>query len=324
MGINKKSINAKLFYKYAYDCLANEYNLNHQSNSIADLYQLAGIEPKHKDDLTREEHLKLLLPLIPQNIHKKIKAMEILRADLSEFSTDCNEEFFKATYKHILSALLLFNKDNFSEMKIRTVLYNLLYDVDEQLNPSSRFNRFNILKQMVDNIKQNDGSFDYDPLNTAKKRMEYFMKSIPVEQRLKLLNSIIRKTKNKDVYDYSSYKSALKKEKEAKDFEQKQLEREQKQERYDDIMKYDIHKAENNAQRIKLYKEALNLVGYKDWGKAKKFQAKIRIYNRLIPIYQSENMTKELENAKYVRESYEKAITNIRIYTAKKGYGYRK
>ena len=324
MAENKKSENKKLFYKYATDCLCHELNADMKSNSLADLYKLAGLELKDEEALTREEHVKLIMPTIPQYMHKQIMAMETLRADLKVFSTDCDEDFFKNTDKHVQEVLSCFAKDNVEEVKIRSELYNLRYDIDEQLNPSTKHNRFQLLKQMVKNIKNNDGSFDYNPLKITAKRMEYFMKSMPVEERLQLLDSIIRKTHNKNMYDYMGYKSSLKKEKESKDLEQKYLDREEKQYRYDDIMKKELLKAKTNREKIDLCKEALTLVNYQDWGRAKKFQAKIRIYDSLVSLYMSEGMQKELENAKYVRESYRKSLDNNLSYGHKKGYGYGK
>ena len=49
MSENKRSLNKNLFYKYAADCLGNEYNLEMKSNSLADLYQLAGLKLKDED-----------------------------------------------------------------------------------------------------------------------------------------------------------------------------------------------------------------------------------------------------------------------------------
>ncbi|MBQ8869988.1 MAG: hypothetical protein IJ019_01270 [Alphaproteobacteria bacterium] len=322
MAKNKKSENRQLFYKYVTDCISNEYNSQLKSNSLADLYKLAGFEIKNEDDLTREEHLALVMPKIPQYMHKRIMAMEVLRSDLKEFSTDCDETFFYKTEKDIKSVLSLFQKDNIEEVKIRLELHNLRYDIDEQLNPNSRYNRFQILKQIVKETKHNDGQFDHNPLNITAKRMEYFMKSMPVDERLTLLDSIIKKTRNKDAYDYMKYKSTLKKEKLDKDKENKLLDQEEKQYRYDQIMQTELREAPNNQEKIKLCKEALNLVRYKEWGRAKKFQAKIRIYDSLVSLYLSEGMQKEYEDAKYIRQSYEKALDNNRSYGAKKGYGY--
>ena len=324
MATNKKSENKTLLYKYVNDCLNNEYDIRLCSNSLADLYKIASMELKNEHDLSREEHLSLVLPRIPSYMHDKIQAMEVLKADLKEFSKDCDEDFFVNTDMHVKNVLSLFQKDNAEEMKIRNSLYNLQYSIDEELNPHGKHNKFQLLKQMVKNIKQNDGSFDYDPLNASAKRMQYFMKSVPVEERLSLLDSIIRKTKDKNAYNYMSYKAELKKEKSAKEIEERAIDREEKQYRYDDIMQKKLPQAKTNQERIDLCKEALNLVNYKDWGRSKKFQAKIKLYNRLIPIYASEGMEKELDNAKCIRESYEKALDKTRVYSAKKGYGYNR
>ena len=322
MSENKRSLNKTLFYKYALDCIGNEYNSEMKSNSLADLYQLAGLELKDEESLTREEHIKLIMPKIPQYMHSKIMALETLRADLKDFSTDCDEDFFVTTDEHVKKVLSCFGQDNIEEIKIRSKLYNLRYDIDEQLNPSTKYNRFQLLKQMVKNVKNNDGRFDYDPLKVTAKRMEYFMKSMPVEERLSLLDSIIRKTHDKNAYDYMGYKSSLRKEKTIKDEEQKLIDKEEKQYRYDDIMKRELNEAKSNQEKIGLYKEALNLVNYQDWGRAKKFQTKIRIYDHLVSLYIKEGMQKELDNAKYVRESYRKALDNNKVYGSKKGYGY--
>ena len=322
MAENKKSANRQLFYKYVTDCISHEYDTLGRSNSLADLYQLAGLKLKDEDELTRKEHLALVMPKIPKYMHQRIMAVETLKADLKEFSSDCDEDFFNKTAKDVKNVLSLFQKDNLEEVKIRIELHNLRYDIDELLNPNGRYNRFQILKQIVKETKHNDGCFDHSPLQITAKRMEYFMKSMPVEERLTLLDSIIKKTRNKDAYDYMRYKSALKQEKFEKDQEEKLFEREEKQDRYDKIMQTELRNAPDNKEKIKLCKEALNLVNYKDWGRAKKFKAKIRIYDSLVSLYLSEGMQKEYEDAKYIRQSYEKALDNSRSYGAKKGYGY--
>lgn len=321
MAAGKKSENNKLLNKYAYDCLANEYDAKGKSNSLADLYELAGETLKENDAKTREEHIRFLLPKIPQYMHEKILAVETLRTDLNEFSSDCDESFFAKTGRHIEKVLSLFDKDNPMEMRIRNELYSVCYDIEEQINPTGRQHKFDILKKMVANIKQNDGSFDHNPLNVSAKRMEYFMSSVDVEDRLKLIDSIYRKTKNKDQYNYMSLKAKLKKEKAQKDAERKFLDREEKQLRYDDIMKKELPQAVGNQEKIKLYKEAVKLVNYQDWTRSRKFSAKIKIYNNLIPLYAAEGMMAEYENAKAIRESYLKAQDNTKIYASKKGYG---
>ena len=320
MNTDKKITKNKLLSIYAFDCVANEYDSKGASNSLADLYSLAGMELKNEKQLTREEHLAKVMPHIPETMHEKINAVEQLRKDMSVFSTDCDEEFFDKTNVHIGKVLQLFDKDNAEEMKLRVALHNLRYSIEEQTNPSGKQRLFDILKQMVDTVKQNDGTFDHDPLNISKKRMEYFMRSIPVEDRIKLLDSIIRKTKDKDSYDYSAYKTSLKKEKTAKDAENKAESIKEKQLRYDDIMRTYLPKATTNQEKIKLCKEALNLVNYKDWGRAKKFTAKIEIYNTLLPIYSAEGMKKEFDDAVYIRNSYVNAWENTVEYAKLKNY----
>ena len=320
MSADKKITKAKLLSRYAFNCVANEYGSKGTSNSLADLYQLAGLEFKNEKELTRQEHLDCVLPNIPETMHEKINAVESLRKDIAVFSTDCDEEFFDKTNVHIGKVLQLFDKDNAEEMKLRVALHNLRYNIEEQTNPSGKQRLFDILKQMVDTVKQNDGTFDHDPLNISKKRMEYFMRSIPVEDRIKLLDAIIRKTKDKDSYEYSSYKSALKKEKTTKDAENKAEKIKEKQLRYDDIMRVELPKATTNQEKIRLCKEALNLVNYKDWGRAKKFTAKIEIYNTLLPIYSAEGMKKEFDDAVYIRNSYVNAWENTIEYAKLKNY----
>lgn len=320
MSADKKITKAKLLSRYAFNCVANEYGSQGTSNSLADLYQLAGLEFKNEKELTRQEHLDRVMPHIPETMHEKINAVEKLRKDIKNFSTDCDEEFFDKTNIHIDKVLQLFDKDNSEEIKLRVALYNLKYSIEEQTNPSGKQQMFEILQKMVAAVKQNDGTFDHDPLNISKKRMEYFMRSIPVEDRIKLLDSIIRKTKDKDSYDYSAYKTALKKEKTTKDAENKAEKIKEKQLRYDDIMRVDLPKATTNQEKIKLCKEALNLVNYKDWGRAKKFTAKIEIYNTLLPIYSAEGMKKEFDDAVYIRNSYVNAWENTVEYAKLKNY----
>ena len=85
-------------------------------------------------------------------------------------------------------------------------------------------------------------------------------------------------------------------------------------------MRVDLPKATTNQEKIKLCKEALNLVNYKDWGRAKKFTAKIEIYNTLLPIYSAEGMKKEFDDAVYIRNSYVNAWENTVEYAKLKNY----
>ncbi len=312
----------KLLYKYVYDSLANEYNMEGQSNSLADLYNLAEVPFKPDNTADREDQVASLLSKIPSHMHGKILAVENLRADLREFSTDCDEEFFVSTDRHLVEVLSHFKKDNPEEMRIRNKLYNLRYDVEEQLNPTVKVQRFNLLKQMVHNIKRNKGSFDHDPLNITAKRMEYFMKDIPVEERLSLLDMIIKKTKGSG-YNYSSYKSKLKQEKAEQDAENKYFEKEDNQYRYEQIMKKELANASSNSERVELYKEALELVNDQDWSRSTKFQTKINICNSLISIYRQEGMTTELASVMRERDKFSKSLDNTKLYAAKKGYTYK-
>ena len=94
--MNTKATNAKLLSKYAYDCIANEYTSQGTSNSLADLYQLAGLELKNEKELSRDEHLAIVMPHIPQHMHDKIEAVEAVREDLKSFSTlkNCGAAIF--------------------------------------------------------------------------------------------------------------------------------------------------------------------------------------------------------------------------------------
>ena len=312
----------KLLYKYVYDSLANEYNMEGQSNSLADLYNLAEVPFKPDNTADREDQVASLLSKIPSHMHGKILAVENLRADLREFSTDCDEEFFVSTDRHLVEVLSHFKKDNPEEMRIRNKLYNLRYDVEEQLNPTVKVQRFNLLKQMVHNIKRNKGSFDHDPLNITAKRMEYFMKDIPIEERLSLLYMIIKKTKGSG-YNYSSYNSKLKQEKAEQYAENKYFEKEDNQYRYEQIMKKELANASSNSERVELYKEALELVNDQDWSRSTKFQTKINICNSLISIYRQEGMTTELASVMRERDKFSKSLDNTKLYAAKKGYTYK-
>lgn len=312
------------FDKYAYDCLCNEYNGSEQSNSLADLYQMAGLELEHEKKLSREEHLKVVLPKLDKSLQQKVKVIENLRECLQKFSTDCDEEFLNNTDVCTIAALGLFKKNNKIQTSIKIKLHDLRFDIDEILNPESRINRFNILKKMVSEVKENDGSFDHNPLNISAKRMQFFMKSIPAKERLSLLNSIIKKTKNSKAYDYSAFKKELETQKANDDLQEKFEKREENQARYEDILQKELPQARTNKQKIALYEEAMALVSYQDWGRTKKFKTKIGFCNNLVFLYKAEGMENKAMETRAKRDSLEKACSNTEIAAAKKGYTYGK
>ena len=311
------------FDKYAYDCLCNEYG-NGKSNSLADLYQMAGIELKNEENLSREDHLKIVLPNLPKQLQSKVMVMENLKSCLQEFSTDCDEDFFNKTDVCITDALSLFKKDDKIQTAIKVKLYDLRFDIDEILNPQSRTNRFNLLKKMVSEVKENDGSFDHTPLNISANRMQFFMKSIPADERLKLLNSIIKKTKNTKAYDYSLFKKELESQKAVKDAEDKITKKEENQDRYDAILQKELPRAVTNKQKIALYEEAMELVSSQDWGRTKKFKTKIGFCTSLISLYRAEGQTEKAQETSQKRASFEKACHNTEVAASKKGYTYGK
>ena len=314
----------EIFYNYAYHCIGSDYDSQMTSKSLANLYKLAGMEFENPKGLTRQEHLELVLPNVPQHMRKDIEAIELLKADLQEFSTDCDESFFERTRVHTLDVLKIFNKPNLPETRIRNELYNLQYDILECLNPEDKRARFQIMKKRVANIKENNGEFDHDPLNIDAKRMQFFMRSMPIDERLKLLNAIMKKTKNKTAYNYTSLQKAYEQEKYIHDQEQKIIKKEEKQSRYDAIMKTEIHNAKNNKEKIDLYNEAMGLVSSQDWGRVKKFEAKISICDKLIPLYYAEGMQKEALHLAKKRKAYAVASNNSQTAAMKKGYTFGK
>lgn len=314
----------KIFYDYAYHCVGGDYDAQLSSKSLADLYKLAGMELKNPHQHSRKEHIDMLLEHVPQHLRKHIETIELLKEDLQEFSTDCDEDFFEKTYHHTAAVLNIFGKNNLPEAKIRNELYNLQYDICECLSPEDKRARFNIMKKRVANIKENTGEFDHDPLNIDAKRMQYFMKSIPIDERLKLLNEIIKKTKNSSYYNYTALKKSYEQEKSIHDAEEKIAKKEEKQDRFDEIMKIKIHQAKTNKEKIDLYTEAMQLVNYQDWGRVKKFKEKISICDKLVPLYTAEGMQKEALQISEKRKGYLIACDNSHTAAVKKGYTFGK
>lgn len=237
---------------------------------------------------------------------------------------DCeDEEFMRRTVRKVEKVIELFNAKNIAEMKIRNELLDYLYDLHEYLTPHSACNRFEIIKRIVKNISSNNGDFDHNPLNIAARRMEYFMKSIPVNERYKLALEIKRKTKDSKTYNYDRFIHNLAQEYEVFKVDQKYQEHLEKLERYDEIRNLLSANPDNKTQ-IELFNELLPLVNEQEWGRTRKFGEKKTIYNHLARLYRTEGMLPESSEAEAQCEQFRKAGKHSEIAATIKGYSFSK
>ena len=241
----------------------------------------------------------------------KQQALDDIMKKVYIIDRDCkDEEFMHKTIDGLNDVIALHNANNKKEMALRNKLLDHMYDIYEFINFYDKRSRFEVLKRMVKNVKSNDGSFDLDPLNIAARRINYFMKNIPADERYKLVLEIKRKTKNTTTYNYDEQIKNLSEEYQAFKWEQKYLQLEADLERYDEIRAQLQEKPDNKTQ-IALYNELLPLVNKQpEWGRGRKFAEKKTIYNHLSTLYRQEGMLDKALEAEALRDQFKKAKAN--------------
>ncbi len=313
---------AKFYFRqYAYHRFCNEKDADGHSLSLPILYLLAGQKPQDNTKLPRSKQVEQLLPQLPKSVASAVKTVENVAEQINAFSTDCeDEDYLRQSIIELKNVLPLFKKNDITDLKIRSRILSHVYDFYEQLYPDSREMRFKTLQQMVRDIKVNDGSFDYDPLNLAARQTDYFMRSIDPEKRYALLLEINKKTINKQRFNYTDQLHRLAEEtkhfQEKKSFEQ----RLSRQARYEHIRETELPAAEDNQTKINLYRELLSLMNSQDFSRSRKFNEKKTIYNHLIELYQSENMQTELQQAYIERHKFANAGKIAAEAARRKGY----
>lgn len=319
-----EKISAKAaFEKYAYYRFCGDYS---PDCTIKPSLKMLGILSKTDEseiaDLPFKDAIALMLPKIPEKYRDKVAQIETTLNRRYKIDRDCEDiEFINQVAEDFYRVLKFIPKDSANNHKIRQEIYSNLYDLDEQKNPFSQRNRFNILVRSVDEIpNRNDGTFDHTPLNVVARQVDFFMKDIPARERLSLINKIERKTFNHEQYNYTrqikelDYACFIAKQ------EEKLNSKELKQERYAQIRNHDLPQAQTVAEQISLYNELLGLVNSQDWGRGHKFDEKKTICNHLINLYGRAGMFAEMEKAKAEREKYVNAGNICREAAKIKGY----
>ncbi len=262
------------------------------------------------------------MPTLRQNPGFKEQALDDVIKNVYAIDRDCEDDaFMQKTIDKLNDVIALYDANNKKEMTLRNKLLDYMYDVYECMNFDDKRSRFDVLKRMVKNVKSNDGSFDLDPLNIAARRINYFMKNIPADERYKLVLEIKRKTKDGNSYNYDEQIKKLSKEYEALKLEQKYLQLEADLERYDEI-RAQLKKQPDNKTQIVFYNELLPLVNKQPWGRRRKFAEKKTIYNHLSTLYRAEGMIEQALKAEVKRDKFKKAKANADEATRKK-YAYK-
>lgn len=315
---------AKIFEDYRYVRICNEYTGEGTSKSLPYLCVLAGTTPEREGYPDRNERLAKLYDRLPEKYRDQIALIENTLTDLYTIDADCeDEDFMNKTMSGIKKVLKTIPGNNRQNIEIRIKLLHHFNDLYEQLYPSSKRGRFAIMKQMVKEIKKNDGTFDHDPLNLVARSVYYFMKEIPAKERYALLLQIERKTIDHKEYDYTYIKQLFAKGCALEKEEQKLQRRETSQTRYNQIRNRDLPYADDNKTKIKLYHELLDLIKDQDWGRSQKFREKKIIYDKLIKLYQAEGMNKEALAAKEERDRFTNALNISQEAARRKGYNLK-
>lgn len=315
---------SEIFDKYRRAAICGDYTIDTQPISWFYLCALAGTTPENESLPEHKEQWKRLYDRVPKKYRDAVIFIENTMADRYKIDADCNDdELMLKTAQNFQKILKKVPNNGGENTIVRQEILNHLYSIYEQYSPGNQQIRFAILKQMVREIKHNDGSFDHNPLNITARRMEYFMRNMPIKERYALLLEIEKKTIDRTRYNYTYLKKLLSQEYEIEKNEQKQQERETNQQRYQQIRQTDLPSAQDNQTKIKLYKELLALIKDQEWGRTRKFNEKKTIYNHLIPLYQAEGMYEEAQKAKIERQRFIDASNASREAARIKGYKYK-
>lgn len=325
MAPRTTSLTVDLVKQYAYSRLCDEYNPDGSSRSLELLSFIAGRKLETGSGLSREAQIERLRPHFSKSVADKILLLEETMDCVYQIDADCdNAPLMEKTITRLREVMPWFKTNNVQDLKVRTKIHNHIYDIYQQLYPCSKNYRFEELKKMVRDIKENkNGDFDYDPLNIAAKRTDYFMRDIPAKQRYALLLEIQRKTKDSRSFSYDDLIARVGEEYTIESRKERLEQREANQERYSVIRQSELPNAQDNQTKIELYNELLTLINDQDFGKTRKFNEKKTIYNHLIDLYQAEKMTSELEDAYVSRRKFINAEMNAKEAARVRGYQTR-
>lgn len=185
---------AELFNTYAHALFCKESNLEGTSLSLGALARLGGKTQDKLPSGDRRGKVAEILTELDKSYAQKVLLLEDAARGYYQISRDCEDEgFIKDTMEKLEQVLPLIKADNKQNFETRNKIFNRLYDLDEQLSPRAFDRRFSLLEKMVRDVKQNDGGYDHDPLNTTARRIDYFMNGISAQKRLALLWQIRKK-----------------------------------------------------------------------------------------------------------------------------------
>lgn len=322
MPLTDHAPQSEIFNEYRCASICGELAIDGKPKYWPTLCTLAGLTPKNETFSGSKEQWQHLYEHLPEKYRDEVILIEKTMADRYAIDADCHDDqLMLQTVYNFKKILKNIPNDGGKNTVARQEILNHIYSIYEQYAPENKQIRFAVLKQKVKEIKQNDGSFDHNPLNISARRMEYFMSPIPAKERYALLLEIERKTVNHQQYDYTRLKKQLSEaymqEKENAKYEKKMA----AQYRYEQIRDDELPMADDNKSIIALYEELLNLVNHQDWGRQRKFNEKKSILNKLIPLYRAEGMFKEAEHAAKECDKFINARNICREAARIKGYG---
>ncbi len=312
---------SQLFETYRYLRICGDYDHNGESKSLPYLCALANTTPETEGFPDRQERYSKLSDRLPKKYRRQIALIERSMLNRETIDADCTDDkLMSDTILELKQVLRLIPNNSKKNTKIRIELLDNLYNIYEIFSPNTQTNRFEVLKQKVKNIKNNDGSFDHHPLNISALQIDFFMKKISAQERYSLILQIEKKTIDHKKYDYTDLKKRLSIEYQKEKLQQKLKKKEQDQQRYKQIHTEELPEAEDNKTRIKLYNEMLTLVNNQNWGRTRKFEEKATIYKHLIRLYQAEGMYKQVTQARNERDKFINAYNISKEAAQIKGY----
>lgn len=311
----------ELFNAYAHALFCEESNLEGSSHSLGALARFGGKTPDKLCSGDRRGKVAEILTGLDKSYAQKVLLLEDAARGYYQISRDCDDEgFIKDTMEKLEQVLPLIKADNKQNFETRNKIFNRLYDLDEQLSPRAFDRRFSLLEKMVRDVKQNDGGYDHDPLNTAARRLDYFMKAVSAQKRLALLWQIRKKTVDQTTYDYSRLNERLLHDYAAEKKQKSEDNRLQKLDRYDQIRTEALPSAFKPEEKIGLYTELMTLVDAQDWTRGRKFAEKKTICNHLIDLNTEIGNEEGRKAAFAMRQKYIDAGYKCREAARKKGY----
>lgn len=310
-----------LFNQYAHALFCAESDLNGPSPSLEILSRLSGKSPDESVSDDRRKKVAEMLTGLDETYTQKVLLLEDAAQGYYQINRDCDDDqLIKNSIEKLEKVLSHLKADSKENIKTRNQILNRMYDFDEQISPKSSERRFSLLEKMVRDIKQNNGEYDHDPLNSTARRIDYFMKDIPAKKRLSLLLQIKKKTIDHNRYDYTNLNTRLQAEYKKEMAQQAEDERLQKIDRYDQIRTEALPAALKPEEKISLYTELMGLIDVQDWSRGRKFAEKKTICNHLINL-NTEIGNEEARKAAFtMRQKYINAGYNCQEAAKRKGY----